>query len=201
MSDAIPPAPGTPPRTSPEPTPGGRWARARRLVVLVLLVVALLASLVWFYGATVRCFFAADQHGCPGATADASTEDGDEDAAPPPAAPFLLRLDSGVDLDADPPVEVTAAGGHLDDGDLFYDGRRPPGNALYTADHPIARWTGEGPPDADGCLDAIVSEGTFGIEPRPGQILCAQTTEGRIAALTVNQVLDDGVTFVSTVWD
>ena len=37
-------------------------------------------------------------------------------------------------------------------------------------------------------------------DPEPGQILCVQTTEGRIAALTVTQVLDEGVLFVSTVW-
>jgi hypothetical protein len=65
----------------------------------------------------------------------------------------------------------------------------------------VAEWRGDGAPDAADCLDAIVNAGTFGVDPKPGQVLCVQTTEGRIAALTVSQVLNDGVTFVSTVWD
>ena len=170
-------------------------ARSRRFLVLAGILVIAIGAVGFFTGDRLLCAVGID-----------CSTDGAQQPAPPgpddPAVPgqFELRLNSGVELDTDPPATVSAGAGDLSTGDLFYDNRRGTGGSLYTADHPLAPWSGDGPPDSSGCLDTIVSAGVFSAEPKPGQILCVQTTEGRIAALTVTQVIDEGVLFVSTVW-
>ena len=185
------------PRTDTPAAPSS-GARTRRILIVLGILVVAISAVGFFAGGRLSCAVGIALADCPAAGADLAAPVGPEEPAVP--GQFELRLSSGVELDTDPPSMVTAGAGDLATGDLFYDNRRNTGGSLYTADHPLAAWTGAGAPDSAGCLDAIVSEGVFSADPEPGQILCAQTTEGRIAALTVTQVLDEGVLFVSTVW-
>ena len=113
--------------------------------------------------------------------------------------PFLLQMNNGAELDGDQPTPVSGPDGNLDHGDLFYDNRTGTGSKLYTADHPMAVYPTAEYPDADGCQDAVATFGVWSVKPVLGQVLCVQTTEGQIIAVTIRQVQADSVKFDDTI--
>ena len=192
-----------PPETGPALRPEeARLSRpASALTVLLALAGAAVVTGV-AYGGQLLCGSGVGEPACAAppeqltaATRLAATADGSTGGR------FRLALDEGVELDTTQPSAVRGPDGNLDDGDLFYDDRAAGGGRFYTADHPVAVWSGAAAAGSDGCQDAIGTAGMWSVDAVAGQTLCVQTTGGRFAALTITQVEPGGVRFDATVWD
>jgi hypothetical protein len=194
-----------PPETGPAPRPeeARRSRPASALTVLLALAGAAAVVTGVAHWGHLRCGSGVGEPACvtppeqlTATTRLAATADGSSTGGR-----FRLALDEGVELDTAQPSAVRGPDGNLDDGDLFFDDRAAGGGRFYTADHPVAVWSGAAAAGSDGCQDAIATAGMWSVDAVAGQTLCVQTTGGRYAALTITQVAPGGVWFDATVWD
>ncbi|MFC7546935.1 serine/threonine-protein kinase [Plantactinospora sp. GCM10030261] len=198
------------------------WAESRHLKRVGAALALLLVGLVAGVAITIR-LVDAEREADAQRDADKITDTGSGTDSPSPSPPAIASASAaptvapeptvrwtgtitvtyrGMDIDQKPPVVAPEP---KSDSDLQFGSYPNYSYRITGSDRPdYAKWEGQGSPTPTACRDLISTNGLSSVEIRPRDVVCVQTGEQRIAAVTITSAPKDisaGFTAKVTIWD